>query len=45
MVKNDEKSFIEALYELTEKERGIKKERAIIACIKTYGFAFYKNCR
>lgn len=43
MVKNDEKSFIEALYELTEKERGIKKERAIIACIKTAGFPFTKT--
>ena len=43
MVKNNEKSFVDALYELTEKERGIKKERAIVACIKTAGFPFTKT--
>lgn len=43
MINSGEKNAVDAFYELTEKERGIKKERAIIACIKTAGFPFTKT--
>jgi DNA replication protein DnaC len=42
-VNNDEKNMVDALYELTEKEKEIKKERAIKACIHTAGFPFNKT--
>lgn len=43
MISNGEKSTVDALYELTEKEKSIKTERAISACIKTAGFPFIKT--
>lgn len=43
MITNEDKAPVDALYELTEKERMVKKERAIIACIKTAGFPFNKT--
>jgi DNA replication protein DnaC len=42
-VNNDEKNMVDALYELTEKEKEIKKERAIKACIHTAGFPFNRT--
>lgn len=43
MVTNEEKTTVDALYEMTEKEIMVKKERATIACIKTAGFPFNKT--
>ncbi len=43
MVTKEEKTPIDALYEMTEKEIMVKKERATIACIKTAGFPFNKT--
>lgn len=43
MVTNDEKNITDALYELTEKEKNVRKERAVISCIKTAGFPFNKT--
>lgn len=33
MINNNEKTVVDALYELTQKEKDIRKERAIITCI------------
>ena len=43
MINNEEKSAVDALYELTEKEKQFKKERAITTMIKTAGFPFSKT--
>ena len=43
MINNNEKTVVDALYELTQKEKDIRKERAIITCIKTAGFPFNKR--
>lgn len=43
MVSNKEKSFIEALYELTEKEKAFRKERLMNNSVKTAGFPFLKR--
>lgn len=43
MISSSEKTAVDALYELTEKEKMVKKDRAIIACIKTAGFPFNKT--
>lgn len=43
MVTKEEKTTVDALYEMTEKEIMVKKERATIACIKTAGFPFNKT--
>lgn len=43
MINNNEKNITDALYELTEKEKNIRKERAVISCIKTAGFPFNKT--
>lgn len=43
LVTNKEKSFIDALYELTEKEKGIRDERLMHNSVKTAGFPFLKR--
>lgn len=43
MVSNNQKNIVDALYELTEKEKEIKRERAIKACIATAGFPHSKT--
>lgn len=45
LIDRQEKSFIEALYELTEHEKRLKKERVIKSCVKTAGFPFLKEIR
>lgn len=43
MINQGSKNVVDALYELTEKEKHLKKERAISACVHTAGFPFYKK--
>ena len=43
MINRNEKTVVDALYELTQKEKDIRKERAIITCIKTAGFPFDRH--
>ncbi len=43
MVASKEKSFIDALYELTEKERTMRNERLMNNSVKTAGFPFLKR--
>ena len=43
MINKEEKSAVDALYELTEKEVKFKTERAISTMIKTAGFPFSKT--
>ncbi len=43
MVANKEKSFIDALYELTEKEKSMRNERLMNNSVKTAGFPFLKR--
>ena len=43
MVSNRDKSFIEALYELTEKEKSFRKERLMNNSVKTAGFPYLKR--
>lgn len=43
MISSNEKTPVDALYEMTEKELSIKKDRAITACIKTAGFPYNKT--
>lgn len=43
MINNGNKNPVDALYELTEKEKEIKKEKAIKTCIQTAGFPFIKT--
>lgn len=43
MINKEEKSAVDALYELTEKEIKFKTERAISTMIKTAGFPFSKT--
>jgi DNA replication protein DnaC len=43
MINKEEKSAVDALYELTEKERRFKEDRAISTMIKTAGFPFSKT--
>lgn len=43
LVEQNEKDFIQALYELTELEKEAKQERIIKACVRTAGFPFMKE--
>ena len=43
MVTNKDKSFIDALYELTEKEKSLRNERLMNNSVKTAGFPFLKR--
>ena len=43
MINSNEKSVVEALYELSELELKAKKERAINACVKVANFPFIKT--
>lgn len=43
LIANNEKTAVDALYELTEKEKSVRKDRAIVSCIKTAGFPFNKT--
>lgn len=43
LVKDGSKNFIDALYELTEKEKSFRSEVAMSACVKTAGFPFLKR--
>ena len=43
MINSGDKNPVDALYELTEKEKEIKKEKAIRTCIQTAGFPFIKT--
>lgn len=43
MVTSKEKSFIDALYELTEKEKSMRNERLMNNSVKTAGFPFLKR--
>lgn len=43
MVASKEKSFIDALYELTEKEKSMRNERLMNNSVKTAGFPFLKR--
>lgn len=43
MVASKEKSFIDALYELTEKEKTMRNERLMNNSVKTAGFPFLKR--
>ena len=43
MVTNKDKSFIDALYELTEKEKSSRNERLLNNSVKTAGFPFFKR--
>lgn len=43
MVSKKEKNFIEALYELTEKEKSFRREKLMNNSVKTAGFPFLKK--
>ena len=43
MINSGEKSTVDALYELPEKEMDLKEKRAIKACVHTAGFPFEKT--
>lgn len=43
MITNGTKTIVDSLYELTEKEKDVKKQRAIKACVHTAGFPFDKT--
>ena len=43
LVNKGEKSFVDALYELTEKDKDFRTERANIAMVKTANFPFVKT--
>ena len=43
MVARGEKRFADALYELTEKEKALRRERAVSIGISTAGFPFYRT--
>lgn len=43
MINNGDKSLVDGLYELTEKEKAFKKQKAIKACVMTAGFPFLKT--
>lgn len=43
MINSGNKTIVDALYELTEKEKSFKKEKAIKACVMTAGFPFHKT--
>ena len=43
MVSEGSKNFTDALYELTEKEKEIKRQSAMNTCVKTAGFPFIKR--
>ena len=43
LVKDGSKNFIDALYELTEKEKVFRSEVAMNACVRTAGFPFLKR--
>lgn len=43
MITSGTKTIVDSLYELTEKEKDIKKQRAIKACVHTAGFPFDKT--
>lgn len=39
-IQNGDKTLIDALYELTQLEMDLRKERAMNACVKTANFPF-----
>lgn len=43
LVSKNQKNIIDALYELTEREKDMRKERAIRTCIATAGFPYNKT--
>lgn len=43
LVSKNKKNIIDALYELTEREKDMRKERAIRTCIATAGFPYNKT--
>ena len=43
LIKDGKKSVIDALYEMSEKEKDMRKKRAISACVNTAGFPFIKT--
>lgn len=43
LIKNQDKTIVDTLYELTEKEKDFKKEKAIKSCVQTAGFPFHKG--
>lgn len=45
LIKSGQKTILDALYELCEKELDLRKKRAISACVKTAGFPFYKTIK
>jgi len=45
MISRSEKTVVDALYELSEKEKELRRERAIKACVKTAGFPFIRTVK
>ena len=43
LINNGEKSVVDSLYELTQLELDLKKERAMNACVKVANFPFIKT--
>lgn len=43
MVTNDDKSLVDALYELTEKEKHLRDQKAIHACVRKASFPFERT--
>ena len=43
LINAQSKTVIDSLYELTEKEKDFKKEKAIKSCVQTAGFPFHKG--
>lgn len=43
LINNNDKSFIDALYELTDKEKNFRRERLMSNAVKTAGFPFLKR--
>lgn len=43
MISKSDKTVVDSLYELTEKEKAFRKEKVITACVKTAGFPFFKT--
>ncbi len=42
-LENEDKTFVDVLYELTEKEMKLRVERAMNACVKVANFPFLKT--
>lgn len=43
MIGKEEKTVVDAIYELTEKEKELRTQKAIKACVQTAGFPFQKT--